>query len=94
MRTSKAIKNGEFVLEFEGNLLTKSQCEEAEKEYEKDGKPVYILEAHGHYFDPTMHPSALGKYINHTAQGANLKLFPPIEARGRMRVGFCSHQKY
>ena len=30
--------------EFEGNLLSKAECESAEKEYEAEGKPVYILE--------------------------------------------------
>ena len=35
---------GEFLCKFEANLLSKAQCEMAEKEYEADGKPVYTLE--------------------------------------------------
>ena len=42
---------------------------------------------HGYYFKPTMRPNAVGK---HAAKGANLKLFPPIEARGKLRIGFVS----
>ena len=43
-RGVRLIKSGQFVCEFEGNLLTKGECEVAEKEYEKEGKAVYILE--------------------------------------------------
>ena len=53
-------------------------------------KFIVFLQAHGYYFDPTMRPNAVGKYINHAAKGANVKLFPPIEARGKMRIGFVS----
>ena len=44
VRALTAFRDGEFVCEFEANLLSKAQCEKAEKEYEADGKPVYILE--------------------------------------------------
>ena len=44
VKSLKLIKSGQFVCEFEGNLLTKGECEVAEKEYEKEGKAVYILE--------------------------------------------------
>ena len=30
----------------------------------------------------------MGKYINHAAKGANLIIFPPIYAKGRMWAGF------
>ena len=49
-----------------------------------------FLQAHRYYFDPTMRPNGVGKYINHAAKGANLKLFPPIKARGKLRIGFVS----
>ena len=48
MRALKAIRSGTFVCEFKGNLLSKAECEEAEKEYEREGKPVYILEVPNH----------------------------------------------
>ena len=32
----------------------------------------------------------MGKYINHAAMGANLKLFPPIEVQGKVWIGFMS----
>ena len=35
---------GEFICEFEANLLTKEECLAAEEEYERDGIAVYILE--------------------------------------------------
>ena len=38
VRSLKLIKSGQFDCEFEGNLLTKGECEVAEKEYEKEGK--------------------------------------------------------
>ena len=44
VRALESIKSGQFVCEFEGNLLTKGECEEAEKEYKRAGKAVYILE--------------------------------------------------
>lgn len=44
VKTTQAIPNGSFVCEFEGNLLSRHECEEAEREYEKEGKAVYILE--------------------------------------------------
>ena len=44
MNTTQAISNGTFVGEFEGNLLFRYECEEAEKEYEKEGKPISIFE--------------------------------------------------
>ncbi|CAI8053088.1 hypothetical protein GBAR_LOCUS29037 [Geodia barretti] len=44
VRALTAFRDGEFLCEFEANLLSKAQCEKAEKEYEADGKPVYILE--------------------------------------------------
>lgn len=50
-RGVKALENfrsGSFMLEFEGNLLTQQECEAAEQEYEREGKPVYILEVHLH----------------------------------------------
>lgn len=59
------------------------------KYFQSDNTFIYS-QAHGYFFDPTLRPNAVGKYINHAAQGANLKLFPPIEARGRMRVGFIA----
>lgn len=46
------------------------------------------LQAHGICFDPTKRPNAIAKYINHAAVGVNLKLFPPIQARGKTRIGF------
>ena len=46
------------------------------------------VQAYGYFFDPTRRPNAVGKYINHAAKGANIKIYPPIFARGRMRVGF------
>ena len=49
-----------------------------------------LPQAHGHFFNPTMRTNAVGKYINHAANGANIKLFPPIEARGKLRIGFIS----
>ena len=49
-----------------------------------------LPQAHGHFFDPTMRTDAVGKYINHAAKGANIKLFPPIEARGKLRIGFIA----
>ena len=48
--------------------------------------PSY-LQAHGYYFDPTMRPNAIGKYINRAAKGSNVT---PIEARGKMRIGFIA----
>ena len=48
------------------------------------------LQAYGYFFDPTRRPKAVGKYINHAAKGANLKMFPPLYTRGRMRVGFMT----
>ena len=53
---------------------------------------LFNLQAHGYFFDPTLRPSALGKYINHAARGANIKLFPPIDARGRKRIGFVAEK--
>ena len=50
-------------------------------------------QAYGLYFDPTKRPNAVAKYMNHAAKGANLKLYPPIQARGRMRIGFVSISK-
>ena len=44
VRALVEIKNGEFVCEFEANLLSKEDCEKAEQEYEREKKPVYILE--------------------------------------------------
>ncbi|CAI8001763.1 hypothetical protein GBAR_LOCUS3258, partial [Geodia barretti] len=90
VRALQQFKSGSFVCEFEANLLSKAECEEAEKEYVEEGKPVYILEAHGYYFDPTLRPNVIGKYINHAAKGANIKLYPPLEARGRTRIRFVS----
>ena len=42
------------------------------------------------YFDPSLRPNAIGKYINHAATGGNVTLFPPLFARGKMRVGFVA----
>ena len=41
VRALQQIKTGSFVCEFEGNL---PECEEAEREYAREGKLVYILE--------------------------------------------------
>jgi len=38
VRAKRAFKVGEFVMEFEGNLLSKEENEVAEKEYEEDGQ--------------------------------------------------------
>jgi SET domain-containing protein len=32
----------------------------------------------------------MGRYINHAAVGANLRLKPPIQARGKVRIGFVA----
>ena len=45
-------------------------------------------QAYGYFIDPTHCLNVPGKYINHAAQGANLKLYPPIHARDKTRVGF------
>lgn len=55
VRTLEAVKNGSFLCEFEGNLLTKEECEEAEREYSSEGKPVYILEVSNRYIRETLH---------------------------------------
>ena len=52
--------------------------------------PCFYEQAHGFYFDPTMRPNAVGKFINYAAKGANVTLFPPIETRGKMRIGFVA----
>ena len=44
VRAVQPFKSRSFVCEFEGNLLSKAECEQAEKEYEAEGKRVYILE--------------------------------------------------
>ena len=46
VRALQQFKSGSFVCEFEANLLSKAECEEAEKEYVEEGKPVYILEVY------------------------------------------------
>ena len=46
----------------------------------------FYEQAHEYYFDPMMRPNAVGKFINHAARGANVALFPPIEARGKGKV--------
>ena len=50
----------------------------------------FTIQAHGVYIDPTHWPDAKATYINHARRGANLKLFPPIEVRGKKRVGFVA----
>ena len=44
VRALTEFTEGQFVCEFEANLLTKEECEKAEQEYERDGKAVYILQ--------------------------------------------------
>ena len=44
VRALQPFKSGSFACEFEGNLLSTEECKRAEKEYEAEGKPVYILE--------------------------------------------------
>ena len=46
VRALKEIRIGQFVCEYEANLLSKEECEKAEQEYESEGKAVYILEVH------------------------------------------------
>ena len=106
----KAFKAGEFVCEFEANLLTEEEMKLAE-EYERDGIPVYSLEVRQTYRDSKwqaintvqfslrhmvifLTQQRDRKYINHAASGANIKLFPPILARGKMRIGFVSLMDY
>ena len=48
VRALVPIRSRTFVCEFEGNLLSKAQCEEAEREYERGGKAVYILQVPNH----------------------------------------------
>ena len=43
VRALQPFKSSSFDCEFEGNLLSKAECENTEKEYEAEGKPVYIL---------------------------------------------------
>ena len=38
-------------------------------------------QAGGYIIDPTKWPNAIGKYINHAARGANLRLYPPVHVR-------------
>ena len=42
--TKTAFRPGQFVCEFEANLLTREQFQEAEKEYQRDNLPIYTLE--------------------------------------------------
>ena len=44
----KAYRAGEFICEFEANLLTKQEMELAEDEYNREGIPVYALEVRCH----------------------------------------------
>lgn len=89
IRALVPFRAGQFVCEFAANLLTSNQYKPTLHNI-TDMSNFNTLQAHGYLFDPTMRPNAVGKYINHAAKGANLKLFPPIEARGKIRIGFVS----
>ena len=49
VRAKRRINAGEFVLEFEGNLLTREEYQTAEMEYAKENIPVYTLEVSSQY---------------------------------------------
>ena len=46
VRALRDFKKGQFVCEFEANLLTKEESARAEEEYARDGNAVYILQVY------------------------------------------------
>lgn len=50
VRARRRFNQGEFVLEFEGNLLTREEYPRAEIEYNKENVPVNTLEVNSLYY--------------------------------------------
>ena len=76
VKTTQAIPNGSFVCEFEGNLLSRHECEEAEGEYEKEKKAVYIL---GVCYPCSAQYSRCGDIVSATGSTHKMMIF-----KGRM----------
>lgn len=74
-----------------------SKRKEVEAEHAANGMGCYILEAkepissRTYCFDATYRFNSFGRYINHAPkQYANVKPLPPMNIRGRLRVGFIA----
>ena len=100
------------VCEFEGNLLSKAECEKTENEYEREGKAVYILEViiirslytfqrkrnlmitllTGTWLllRPNSMPQCCGQV--HQPCRKRSQYQPPIDARGKKRIGFVAEK--
>jgi len=90
VRSKAVFTPGEFVMEYEANLLDEQQLKLAETENENEGEKIYVVETPKGYFDATYRVNSIGRYINHAAKEPNLLLRQLIEARGRWRIGFVA----
>ena len=56
VRAKRQFNSGEFVVEFEGNLLSREDYRRAEIEYAKENLPLYTLEVSSEYIYTLLPP--------------------------------------
>jgi histone-lysine N-methyltransferase SETD8 len=98
--SSEPIKKGSYVCEYRTYKIYHVGSEEAKalaQEYELNGEGSYVLEtAHpvpgvGRLcFDVTRRYKDVGRLINHSATGYNIKPGAPLHIRGKWRVGMVA----
>ena len=84
--TTKAIEKHEFVLEYEGDLVTKPEGTLREVIYGEEGVGCHMIwwKKADQVLDGTLHFGTLGRLVNHAAKSPNLEPFRllPVE-RGK-----------
>ena len=78
----RVFKKGTFVLEYEGDFITKQVKEERDKVYEELNSGSYVVDVtwknQQRYIDATKENSTVGRLVNHS-RGPNLKPFRLIQ---------------
>ena len=99
--SEESIKKGQYVCEYRTyRVYPVGSVQEAQlaAEYDQNAEGSYILTTAYAVpqfgarlcFDATRRFKDIGRLINHSAKGANLKPGPPVHARGKWRVGLLA----